>query len=79
MGIGSIITELRGHGYWVPQGRQSVKNALNFCTKCKRYNSRPVLPSNMANLPTSGVKFEVSYGNTGVDFTGHFWAKEGNM
>lgn len=77
LGTRSTLAELRRSGYWVPQGRQAVNSVLRSCARCKRYNSRPVLPCTEASLPTHRVEFEVPYQHTGVDFTGHFWVNDG--
>ena len=79
LGTGSTLAELRRSGYWVPQGRQAVNKVLSSCARCKRYNSRPVLPSAVASLPTSRADFEVPFQHTGVDFTGHLWVRDGNQ
>ena len=65
-------------GYWVPQGRQAVNKVLASCARCKRYNSKPVLPNTVASLPASRAHFEVPFQHTGVDFTGHVWVKDGS-
>jgi len=78
LGVGSTLAELRRSGFWIPQGRQAVTKTLASCHLCRRYNSRPVLPSNSASLPVSRVEFTEPFKNTGVDFTGHFWIRRGS-
>ena len=75
LGTGATLAELRQSGYWVPQGRQAVNKVLASCARCKRYNSRPVLPNAEASLPAPRADFEVPFQHTGVDFTGHVWGK----
>ena len=78
LGTGATLAELRQSGSWVPQGRQAVNKVLVSCARCKRYNSRPVLPNSVASLPAPRADFEVSFQHTGVDFTGHVWVKDGS-
>ena len=78
LGTGATLAELRQSGYWVPQGRQAVNKILASCARCKRYNSRPVLPNTVASLPAPRADFEVPFQHTGVEFTGHVWVKDGS-
>lgn len=38
-----------------------------------------MLPPNLASLPVPCIEFYVYFRNTGVNFTGHLWVKEGTM
>ena len=61
LGTGATLAELRQSGYSVPQGRQAVNKVLASCARCKRYNSRPVLPNTVASLPAARADFEVPF------------------
>lgn len=58
-------------GYSIPHGRQAVKMVLPSCARCKRYNTRPMLPPNMASLPVPRVEFDLPFKTS--DFKGHLW------
>lgn len=79
MGVGSTLVKLRCISYWVFQGRQTVKTVLISCAWYKRFNTRPVMPSNVASLSVPHFQFEVPFKNLEIDFMGHLWVKEGIM
>lgn len=54
-------------------GSQKGSSIMYQC----RFNTRPMLPPNVASLPVSCGEFEIPFRNTGVNFTGHVWVKEG--
>ncbi|KAF0288908.1 hypothetical protein FJT64_012796 [Amphibalanus amphitrite] len=51
LGVGTTLTELREHGYWIPSGRQVVKRVLKDCITCQKLNALAFEYPKMTNLP----------------------------
>lgn len=66
----STLLKLRQSGFWIPQGRQSVSNALKSCFICRKMNAvaYPYPPG--TDLPASRVNLHYPYKDTGIDFSG---------
>ena len=67
--VGHTLTELR-QNYWVPQGRQVVRNILRNCLRCKLMVSKPYPILAQPQLPNFRVEKAECFQNTGVDFAG---------
>lgn len=62
--------------HWIPGGITAVKRVLRQCTKCIRFNSKPMHPS-MGDLPTERVTVSHPFKNTGLDYAGPIIVKNG--
>ena len=65
--------------FWIPRGRQLVKQVLHKCVVCKKQQGKfypsPASPS----LPDFRVTPSPPFDNTGVDFAGPVYWKEGTQ
>ena len=68
------LTELRSR-YWVLKGRSLVKQYINHCTLCRRFEALPYRPPPPPPLPPFRVKEEPPFACTGVDFAGPLYVK----
>ena len=64
-GVRDILTEIRQQ-YWIPSGKQVVKNALRHCETCKKCKGRPFDSVATPPLPKSLVAGEHAFQFTGV-------------
>ena len=78
LGLQTTINQLRTKGYWVPQARQSVKTVISNCVICKKYNGIPFKYPKITNLPKDRVNFFRPFEHVGVDYTGHYFVKDGD-
>ena len=76
MGLQATLNFLRMHGFWILKARQAVLSNLKECIVCKRYNYRSAAYPSPSSLPASRVNMSVPFAHTGVDYTGHIWAKD---
>ena len=56
--------------FWIPKGRQAVKNVTSRCIICKHYNGRPFVYPSPPPLPKERVTLDKPFMYTAVDFTG---------
>ena len=70
-GVAQTLAELR-HMYWIPQGRQAVRNILQQCVKCRMMLATPFPVLAQPPLPDFRVQRVEIFSNTGVDFAGPF-------
>ena len=56
--------------------RQAVKNVINECIVCKKYNARAFHMPPTPALPSKRVNITHPFCYTGVDYTGNFTVKE---
>lgn len=73
LGLGTTLTQVRLSGFWIPKGRQSVKNIISKCFICKRYNSLAYKYPKLCNLPRERVNFIRAFREVGVDYTSHIF------
>ena len=68
-GVGLTLAEVR-QSYWIPQGRQVIRNVLRPCVKCRMAlaGTFPVLAP--PDLPDFRVQRVEVFANVGVDFAG---------
>ena len=75
-GARQTLAELRSM-YWVCKGRQYVKKIIRSCGVCKRYIAQPFGTTVPSKLPAFRVKISRPFANTGVNFAGPLYLKEG--
>ena len=75
-GVRETLAELRSK-YWICKGRQRVKKILRSCTICRTFLSKPFRPQAPGMLPGFRVKRSSPFANTGVDFAGPLYIKDG--
>ena len=61
---------------WIPQARVLVKNVLEKCTICRRYNGPLLSQPGPPQLPAVRVNFKRPFCNIGVDYSGAIWIRE---
>ena len=72
----STLAELRAR-FWVPQGRQQVKRVIGKCHICRRLEGKAYKSPPEAELPNFRVNETLPFSNTGVDFAGPLFVKNG--
>ena len=76
LGVDSTLNMLRHLGFWVLNARHAVKNVLNECILCKKYNARAFTVPPTPSLPRERVNLERPFYHTGVDYTGFFFVQD---
>ena len=77
-GVSQTLCKLRAK-YWVPKGRATVKYVLKSCLVCKRLESGPFKMPPMAPIPRARVTQSTPFTNTGLDYLGPLYIKEGDV
>lgn len=72
-GISETLTEIR-EKYWIIRGRQVVKNTINKCLICKRFNSSHGVQVT-APLPATRIEESPPFSTVGIDFGGPLYVK----
>ena len=75
-GRGTTLNELRASGYWIIQARAAVAAHLWGCVTCRKLRS-PTVGQKMADLPENRLEPAPPFSNSGVDYFGPFYVKEG--
>lgn len=73
-GLRATLAELRAK-FWVPRGRQIVKNIIGGCVTCKKLIGKPYGTPTEAALPEFRVKESPPFSKVGVDFAGPLYVK----
>ena len=68
-GVAQTLAELR-QVWWIPQGRQAVRNILRHCVKCRMMLAAPYPILAQPQLPDFRVQRVEVFSKTGVDFAG---------
>jgi hypothetical protein len=68
-GVARVLAEIR-QMYWIPQGRQAVRNILRQCVACRMMLAAPYPILAQPQLPDFRVQRVEVFDNTGVDFVG---------
>ena len=66
-GVKETRTEARRR-FWIPRGRSLTKYIVHYCVLCRRLEGAPFKTPPPPPLPTSRVKEDPAFMNTGVDF-----------
>ena len=74
-GAKDTLTEIRS-SYWIPQGRSFVRNYINHCVICRRYNSSSYKPPPPPPLPEFRVSQSFPFSSVGIDYAGPLWIKQ---
>ena len=75
-GRSTTVNEARPTRFWVVGASQAVGKIVSRCVRCRR-KRREVSVQKMADLPNDRVEAAPPFTNTGVDFFGPFFIKEG--
>ena len=70
-GVAQTLAEVR-QAYWIPQGRQAIRNILRKCVKCRMVLADPFPTLAQPQLPNFRVQRVEVFNCTGVDFAGPF-------
>ena len=76
LGIQATLNHLRLAGFWLVHPYQSVKNVINPCIICKKFNALSYRYPKVTNLPKHRVNLIRPFIHVGVDFTGHLMVRE---
>lgn len=73
-GVKETLIEERSE-YWVPKGKQLVKETLHQCVICKKLEGLPYKAPQKADLPETRVTDISAFTHVGVDFAGPLFTK----
>lgn len=68
-GVSDTLASLR-ETYWIPKGRQIVKNLLKSCIVCKTIEGRTLKLPGPPPLPEERVVYTKPFETVGIDYTG---------
>ncbi|XP_057312268.1 uncharacterized protein LOC130653769 [Hydractinia symbiolongicarpus] len=68
------LTELRRE-FWIPSGRNVVRNFIRTCQKCRRYENKPYPYPDPPSLPKSRLQDNMSFEVVGIDYAGPLFVK----
>ena len=77
LGVNTTLNRLRNSGFWVAKGRAVIKTVLSKCFICKKLNAFAFKYPKPTDFISDRVNFITPYKHTGVDYTGHFFVKNG--
>ena len=73
-GVAQTLAEIR-QAYWIPQGRQAIRNLLRQCVKCRMILAKPYPVLSAPDLPEFRVNRVDVFQSAGVDFAGPLYMK----
>ena len=73
-GIETTLSDVRSN-FWIVEGRKAVKSVLRKCVTCRRYQGRPLLPTETPDLPDYTVNTLYAFQCTGLDYAGPLFIK----
>ena len=79
LGVASTLNRLRTCCYWLPKGRATIKQVLSDCITCKKINAFSFRYPRVTDFIKDKVNFTKPFQHTGVDYTGHFFVKMGDV
>ena len=77
-GVRETINEIRCK-YWIPRTRLKVKNIINRCVTCKKFEGHPYFYLESSALPESRIVPSHCFSNIGVDYAGPVFIKNGSQ
>ena len=77
-GVREIINEIRCK-YWIPRIRQKVKNIINRCVTCKKFEGHPYFYPESPALPECRIVPSHCFSKTGIDYAGPVFIKNGSQ
>ena len=78
LGVGSTLMQLRENGFWLPSGRQAVKEIIKSCIFCEKMNAFSMAYPKLTNLPKERLELIKPYLHTAIDYTGHLFVFDEN-
>jgi hypothetical protein len=75
MAMPTTLAALRAKGYWIPRGRQVVKQLLRDCYTCKRQYGKPYAQPAAPVLPPERITEAKPFERTAIDFYGPILVK----
>ena len=76
LGIAATLNKIRMAGFWIPKGRQAIKNIISSCFMCRRFNSLSFKYPKITNLPKHRVNLVKPFMHCGIDYTGEIKMRE---
>ena len=73
---GQLLLSLIRHKFWIPDARNVLGKITQKCLTCFRLKATTVMQL-MGQLPEVRVKPSKPFTNSGVDYTGRFYVKQG--
>ena len=77
-GISHTLVQIRSK-YWLPQGRAQVKQVLAKCLTCIKHQGGPYKIKPMAPWTKIKVNKPPAFTNTGLDYFGPLYVKNGTV
>ena len=77
-GVRETINEIRCK-YWIPRIRQKVKNIINRCVTCKKFEGHPYFYPESPALPECRIVPSHCFSNIGIDYAGPVFIKTGSQ
>ena len=67
--VSKLLSNYLRSRFWITKGRKTVKNILRKCVTCKRFQAKPLAPSESPDLPEYRVNSSFCFQSTGLDYT----------
>ena len=65
--------------YWMPRIRQKVKNIINRCITCKKFEGHPCFYPEFPTLPECRIVPSHCFSSIGMDYVGPVFIKNGSQ
>ena len=78
LGIQVTLSRIREAGYWIPQGRQTVKSIIRNCFLCTKLNLPAYAFPKWSGLPKYRLKLIACYKQTACDYAGPMLVVQSN-
>merc|ERR1712237_243200 len=76
LGVQATLNKVRHSGFRVVSPYQTIKNVINPCFICRKFNSLSFSYPKMTDLPKHRVNMDRPFSHVGVDYTGHIFCKD---